>query len=305
MLLGLVLVAAAGALLWFGADLFVDHADAGGRRLGVSALAVGLLLAGAEPEELITALIAAFRDRGGIAAGDAIGANVTMLTLVFGLAALANPLPMGRRVRRYLLGAGALSAVAAVLMPGGLTRPEGLVLTALGIIAVAAVWRWEKAPPLVGDVSEATEAEEDGWKEPLLVLAGIGIMAGGGWLAVSGAERLVEAMGVSDSVVGLSLVALATSAELLALVVAAHRHQLTELAVAGVIGSVGYNATLTLGVAALAHPFSTTGVTPAAWLAAGLLVLILALGGRRGHIGRWAAALLLAVYAGFLVLLYT
>ncbi|MGA7273066.1 MAG: hypothetical protein WB239_18500, partial [Acidimicrobiia bacterium] len=199
----------------------------------------------------------------------------------------------------------ALSAVAAVLMPGGLTRPEGLVLTALGIIAVAAVWRWEKAPPLVGDVSEATEAEEDGWKEPLLVLAGIGIMAGGGWLAVSGAERLVEAMGVSDSVVGLSLVALATSAELLALVAAAHRHQLTELAVAGVIGSVGYNATLTLGVAALAHPFSTTGVTPAAWLAAGLLVLILALGGRRGHIGRWAAALLLAVYAGFLVLLYT
>lgn len=68
---GLVLVTAAGALLWFGADLFVDRADAGGRRLGVSALAVGLLLAGAEPEELITALIATFRDRGGIAAWDA------------------------------------------------------------------------------------------------------------------------------------------------------------------------------------------------------------------------------------------
>lgn len=75
---------------------------------------------------------------------------------------------------------------------------------------------------------------------------------------------MVEAMGVGDSVVGLSLVALATSAELLALVVAAHRRELTELAVAGVIGSVGYNATVTLGVAALARPFSTAGVTPAA-----------------------------------------
>lgn len=273
--------------------------------MGITALAVGLLLAGAEPEELITALIAALRDRGGIAAGDAIGANITMLTLVFGLAALMNPLPIGRRTRGYLMGAAALSAMAAILVAGGLARPEGLTLAVLGVLAVVSVWRWEKAPPAVGDASGGAHSDEDGWKEPSLALAGIGFMAAGGWLAVSGAERLVAAMGVTDSVVGLSLIGLATSAELLALVVAAHRRQITELAVAGVVGSVGYNATITLGVAALARPLSTSGIAPAAWLAAGLPLLVLILSWKRSRIGRWTAPIFLGIYAVYLVLLYT
>ncbi len=307
MFLGLVLIGAAAVVLWLGAELFVDHAPAGSRRLGMTALAVGLLLAGAEPEELITAVIAALRGRGGIAAGDAIGANFTILTLVFGLAALMTPLPAGGRVRRYLLGTAGLGAAAAVLMSGGLTRGEGLVLVAIGVGVIAAVWTREKAPPVVGELAEDPnhENEDDGAKGLLLVLAGIGIMAGGGWLAVAGAERSAEAMGVADSVIGLSLVALATSAELLALVVSAHRHQVTELAVAGVVGSVGYNATFTLGVAALARPLATTGVTTVAWLTAGLPLLVLALGGKTGRIGRWAAPVFLLIYGAYLVLLYT
>ncbi|MGH9111694.1 MAG: sodium:calcium antiporter, partial [Acidimicrobiales bacterium] len=80
MVLGLVLLAASAVALTAGAELFAEHAGAAGRRLGVTALAVGVLLAGAEPEELITAVTAGLRDRPGIGVGDAIGANVTMLT---------------------------------------------------------------------------------------------------------------------------------------------------------------------------------------------------------------------------------
>lgn len=309
MLVGWTLVAGAAGLLWLGAELFVEHAAAAGWRLGVTGLAMGLLLAGAEPEELITAVIAAVRGSGGIAAGDAIGANVTMLTVVLGLAALMRPLPVGGRVRRYLLGAALLGAVAAVLLRGGVGRGEGLALVLLYALAVGTVWILERKPPAIGELAELeeegeTEDTDRSWTGLLWVVAGIGVMAVGGWVAVLGAERLVESMGVADSVIGLSVVALATTAELFALAVAAHRHRVSELAVAGVVGSAGYNATVTLGGAALARPIVTTGVTAASWLAAGLPLLVLGLGGKLGRLSRWGGVVLVSIYVVYITLLY-
>ena len=308
MLFGSFLVLVSAGVLWTGAELFVEHAAAAGRRLGTTGLVVGLLLAGAEPEELITAVIAALRDRGGIAAGDAIGANFTMLTLVVGLAALAGGMPVGGRVRRYLVGASLLGAVAALLVAGGLGRGEGLFLILLFAGAVGVVWVGERRPPAIGElaeVEEETAGKENSDGKLALALAGIGVMAAGGWVALLGAERVVDALGVADSVVGLTLVALATTAELLALAAAAHRQGISELAVAGVVGSAGYNSTVTLGGAALARPLVTTGVGAVAWLAAGLPLLLLALGGRSGRIPRWGGVLLVGVYVAYVAVLYT
>lgn len=310
LVIGIFLVVVAAAVLWFGAELFVENAGSAGSRLGVTGLAVGLLLAGAEPEELITAVIAALRGQGGIAAGDAIGANITMLTLVVGLAALLRPLPTGGRVRQYLLGASGLGVVAALLVPGGVSRVEGIVLLMTYIAAVAFVWIRERQPPAIGEVAELKEEGDESreecrtWRGLVLLVAGIGIMALGGWFAVIGADNLVEAFGVAESVVGLSIVALATTAELFALAVSAHRHDLSELAVAGVVGSAGYNATVTLGGAALARPIATAGIAGAAWLAAGLPMLILALGRRHGRLTRLAAGPLILTYVIYIVVLY-
>ena len=297
-MVGLVLLLAAAGLLWWGAELFVEHAVSAGHRLGTTVLAVGLLLAGAEPEELITAVVAALRGRGGIAAGDAIGANVTMLTLVLGLAAMARPMPVGGRVPRYLGGAGLLGVAAAVLVPDGLGRVEGMLLVVLYVAAVTTVWRWERRVPAIGELAELEETpnrEKEGARGLMLALTGV---------AVLGAERVVAMLGVSDSVVGLSLVALATTAELFALAVAAVRRDVGELAVAGLVGSAGYNATMTLGGAAIARPIATTGVAPAAWLAAALPFLILGMGGRRGRLGRVAGGALVVGYFAYLIALY-
>ncbi|MGH2392523.1 MAG: sodium:calcium antiporter [Candidatus Limnocylindria bacterium] len=306
-MLGLLLLAVSAAVLWWGAELFVGHAATAGRRLGTTGLAVGLLLAGAEPEELITSVIAALRGQGGIAAGDAIGANVTMLTLVLGLAALARPLPAGGRVRRYLIGAGLLGSVAALVVPGGVGRVEGAALVVLYVAAVAAVWWVERRVPAIGELAEIEDIDAlgaEGSRALLLAFVGLAVMAAGGWVAVLGAERVVQTLGVQESVVGLSLVALATTAELFALAVAAVRRDVGELAVAGVVGSAGYNATITLGGAAIVRPLDTAGILPAAWLAAGLPVLILALGGRTGQIGKAAAAGLVFIYLAYLTALY-
>jgi cation:H+ antiporter len=229
---GFVFLAASAALLIGGAELFADNAAGAGRRLGVSFLAVGLILAGAEPEEFVTAVIAASRHHPAIGAGDAVGANVTMLTLVIGAACVITPMSFGSRLRGYAAGAAVTSGAAALALLGGVSRAEGIGLVVLYLAAVAVIWRAERRPPLLG---EAAELDGDGGtgRSPalalLLMLAGIALMIIGGWLAVAGAERLTAALHLADSAVGLTFVALATVAELFALIwAAARRHRRTR-----------------------------------------------------------------------------
>ena len=315
---GWLLLAAAAVLLVVGAELFVENAAGAARRLGVTVVAVGVLLAGAEPEELLTAVLAALRDRPGLAVGDAVGANVTMLTACLGLAALVRPLRLAHRVRTYAVLSSVAGLLAlAVLWSGEVTRVEGALLVLAYVGLVALVWWREKEPPALGELAELAEdddeddgeddGEDDETRSPavalLLSLLGIGLMLGGGDLAVRGATDVVETLGRTDTAVGLTVLALATTAELFALVLAAMRHDVPEVAVAGVVGSAAYNATATLGAAALARPLAVEDGTlgPAA-LAAVLPLVVVALAGRAGRQGRPAGALLLAGYAAYVVL---
>lgn len=299
---GLLVVAT--VLLVAGAELFVENAAAAGKRLGVTALAVGLLLAGAEPEELLTAVLAALQDRPGLAVGDAIGANVTMLTVTLGLAALLRPVPVGPRVRRYAWLSAAAGAVAAlVLWDGRVGRPEGAVLLLAYVGLVGLVWWRERTPPMLGELAEIGDLDEvpdqRRGRALALVLVGLAVMTAGGAAAVEGATRLVVAVDRSDSAIGLTVLALATTAELFALVLTAARHDVAELAVAGIVGSAAYNATMTLGGAALARPL-VTDIGPAAVVAAGLPVLLLVLA-KDGRLGRMAGLLLVTGYVGYVI----
>ena len=305
-MIGFVFLAASAALLIAGAELFAGNAAGAGRRLGVSFLAVGLILAGAEPEEFVTAVIAAARHHPAIGAGDAIGANVTMLTLVIGAACLISPMSFGTRLRGYAAGAALAGGAAALALAGGLGRPEGIGLIGLYLVAVAVIWRAERQPPALG---EAAELSGDGSAGPGrapalalgLVLAGIALMIAGGWLAVAGAEHLTAALHLADSAVGLTFVALATVAELFALIWAAARRGIDELALAGVLGSALYNATATLGAAAAITPVPAAGLLGPAIAATALPVALIVLSPRR-RLGRLAGVLLLAAYAAYLVL---
>src|SRR5437773_8185882 len=118
--LGLGLLAVSAVLLIAGAELFAENAAAAARGLGITVFGAAFLLAGAEPEEMITAVIASGRHRPGLAAGDAIGANLTMLTLALGLAALARPLPFSGRVRGYALWSALAGGVAALAVARGI-----------------------------------------------------------------------------------------------------------------------------------------------------------------------------------------
>lgn len=303
-MLGFLFLAVSAGLLLAGAELFAEHAAAAGRRLRLTGVAIGILLAGAEPEELVTALVAAARDRPGIAVGDAVGANVTILTLILGLAALVRPVPMHAGIRRYAFGAAILGGAASlVVRDGDAGRVEGALLLAVYAAFVSWVWWRERRPPPIGEATETfdEDAPESATRGLLLALVGVGVMTLGGWLAVVGAERVVELLDTSDSRVGLTFVALATTAELLALVWAAGRRALDELAVAGMLGSVAYNATVTLGAAALTRPLAAGGSGGAALLATVLPLGLIVAGARGRALTRPGGALLLGGYVTFVL----
>ncbi len=304
MIAALLLVVAA-ALLVAGAELFVENAAGAARHLGVTVIAVGVLLAGAEPEELLTAVIAAVQDRPGLAAGDAIGANITMLTVTLGLAALVRPLPLGRRVRQYaVLSAVAGGLAVLALVDGQVSRLEGSLLLAAYVALVALVWWREKKPPALGELADVDVDPDSGSRRPGVALGlaavGIALMLVGGDLAVRGAVRVVDAIDRTDTAVGLTILALATTAELFALVLTAARHAVPEIAVAGIVGSAAYNATATLGAAAVARPLVVDDVTWAA-VAAMVLPLVVLVLARNGRLGRTAGAALCAGYAAYVV----
>jgi cation:H+ antiporter len=296
-----VLLVAGAALLTAGAEAFAENVSAASARLGVSVLALGVLLAGAEPEEAITAALASGQGHPALAVGDAIGANLVILTLTLGLAALVTRLPVGRRSLEYAVASAVLGAIAALfLLNGVLGRLEGLVLVLLYAAGVVVVWRREQQPPLIGELAERTPVQGDDrmtGRALLMVLLGALGMVVGGALAVRGAEGLVDVFGASESVVGLTVLALATSAEMVALVWAARRRGLDEIVVAGAVGSVGYNATVSIGVAALISPLAVgrdNVVIQVAGLTAVLPLVLLVR--RHGYLPRVVGAVLVVAY---------
>lgn len=308
-----VLLVVGAVLLTVGAETFAENVTAAAAKLGVSVLALGVLLAGAEPEEAVTAVLASAQGHPALAAGDAIGANLVVLTLTLGLAALVSSLPVSARVVEYAVAAAVLGAVALVFLWNGvMSRLEGGILVGAFAAGVLWVWRREQEPPVVGELAELGHHEagpQDG--EPsralLLVLLGLLGMVAGGYLAVRGAEGLVGAFGLTESVIGLTILALATSAEMVALVWAARRRDVSEIVVAGAVGAVAYNATVTLGLAALARPLAIgrgsaileIGIVTA------VLPLLLVLGRRSGVLPRLLGLPLVAAYLAAVGWLFT
>ncbi len=302
----LAFIAGAGIIVW-GAEAFAEHLGAASVRLGVSAFALALLLAGAEPEELATVVAAGLRGAPGIALGDVVGANVTVCCVALGVGAWLAPLPFGRNVMRYALLGLPLGIIAAwMAWNGHVGRIDGGALVLLYAVFVAIIWRAERKPPALGEVGELAEAGQKpgrvGW-DLFMALAGVAAMAGGATLLVAAVERMSGAE-AAQTRLGLTIVGFATGFELVVLAWSASRRGVSEAVVAGVVGSFAYNVTMTLGAGALAHPLTIADAPllrlPLAMMV-GALALVVALAARRRSLGRAEASVLLLAYPVFVL----
>jgi cation:H+ antiporter len=301
----LVVILGVACIVW-GAERFAEHLSVAAVRLGVSAFALAILLAGAEPEELATTVTASLRHAPGIAFGDVIGANIAICLVALGVGAVLTPLPFGPSALRYgVLGLPLAGVAVAFAWEGRVGRIEGAILVGLYGAYIAAIWLAERRPPALGETAEligATTrpagARRRVGKELGFVVAGVIAMAGGAVLLVEGVRHLSHVESTQTRL-GLILVGFATAFELVVLAWSAARRGVTEAVVAGVVGSFAYNVTMSLGAGALARPLHIAhpGQLHGPWIAmvavlAGTLILALP----RRRLEGTAGWILLAAY---------
>ncbi len=317
--LGLLLLG--GVLLYFGAEWLVRGAAGIARSLGVRPLVIGLTVVayGTSAPELAVGVRAALAGKGDLAFGNAIGSNIANLGLILGATALIAPPRVDpsliRREVPVLVAATLLVPLA--LLDGRLAPWEGLTFIALALTytvhAVRSAHAVATTPAHAPEAAASAEAEGEAAAAPAqsrsalatLAVLGLALLVGGGELFVRGATGLASALGVSDRVIGLTVIAVGTSLpELAASLVAALRGH-SALAVGNVVGSNIFNLLLILGAAG-----AVRGVDVDVWASRfDLLALIgftlfaaFALRGDR-RLSRPEGALLLAGYVGFVVAL--
>ena len=312
LLFALVLLAVGTLLLVVGADWFLDGARDLARALGVSALVLGVVLAGLEPEEMLTAAIASARGAPALAVGNVIGTNVTIVTAALGLSALITPIVINRPVRRQALIATGVSILPiAFLLLREVSRLEGVLLLAMFVAYTIFLLRVDRDAIKRMEALEADDDDDDEeeqhtrshftWKPTLLTVGGLAAMAIGGPAIVQGALNLAQIAGLGEGIVGATIVSLGTGAEMIALGISAARKKQSDVLVGGILGSFAYNLLVTLGLAATIHSLPVNPqlafIALPIMIFAHLLLLVLIW---RGKIPRAMGGILIGIYVVYL-----
>lgn len=245
-------------LLVVGADLLVRGASRLSLSAGLSPLVVGLTVVafGTSAPELAVSMKAALAGTTGMAYGNVVGSNIANVLLILGLASLAAPLGIAPAVLRrdlpFLLGLSCLATLLA--LDGRLGTVDGLLLLAGGAAHVAVSLRQERGAG--GTAPETADSSPRGRRllDGLSIASGLALLVGGAQLLVGAATTVARSLGVSDLVVGLTVVAVGTSLpEIAASVLASIRGQ-REIAVGNVVGSNILNLAIVLALTALVAP---------------------------------------------------
>jgi cation:H+ antiporter len=311
MLLGL-------ALLLLGGKWMVDGSVVIARRLGISTLVIGLTVVafGTSAPELALNIVAAIDGQTGLAFGNVVGSNIANIGLVIGLSALAAPLLVSSRIIKlelpWLMVVTTLFLLLTWLPPGvqnapGYNRLDG-VLLALGAVAIACHWYWlgrrEAGDSLSTEATESEVQDRDGQlagslpMSILLVLAGLVLLAGGGRLVEANAVDFAVQLGIGEVLIGLTIVAIATTLPEIATCVIAARRGQPDLAIGTVVGSNLFNIVLVMGLTSMVHPVPVPA-TGGWWALGAMLVftlLLWPLALTQRSIGRLEGGLLLLLY---------
>lgn len=331
MLFTLVLLVSLGVLIT-GADLFINGAVATARHFRVSPLLVGMVIVGfgTSAPEMLVSTISALDGASGIALGNAWGSNIANIAVILGITALIRPVTVHSRVLRtelpILLGVSVLAGVQVI--DGSLGRWDAIILLA---VFVAFLWwsvryqRVEPSDPLADQV--VREMMPDGGAESrgrvpgelrvqpegrslgrsvVILVGGLVLLVGGSRGVVWGAVGLARAAGISDLIIGLTIVAVGTSLPELASSIAAIRKGEDEIAFGNVVGSNLFNTLIVVGLAGVIRPFPVERLSLVrdVPVMVGLTVLMLLFGlgrrGRSGRINRVEAVVLCLAYVAYL-----
>ena len=316
MILAIVAVVIGLAVLVWSADKFVDGAVGIAEYCGMSTLLIGMVIVGfgTSAPELTVSALSAGQGNPELALGNAYGSNIANIALILGATALISPILMQRSVIRgdlpILIAVSILSIV--LVWDGSVVRWNGvLLLVVFALVMGYSIWHeLRKARAEATESVEEESAEKASLGKSIMWLVlGLALLVASSRALVWGAVVIARTLGVSDLLIGLTIVAIGTSLPELASSIAAARKGENDLALGNIIGSNLFNTLAVVGLAATISPMDeiekavTYRDMP---LMTALTVALIVLGFRRkgdGRLNRIAGAILLAVYIGYLALL--
>ncbi len=312
MALPLLMIVIGLIILVWSADLFVEGAAAVARYLGMSPLLIGMVIIGfgTSAPELSVSALSALQGNPGIALGNAYGSNITNIALILGCVALINPITVHSQIIRKELPILFMVTLFVIfqLYDGHLSRFDALLQLAVFVMVMAWMIRQDLKKPDSFEQEVEEELEEhamsisQAW---IWLIAGLALLVLSSRLLVWGAVSIAQDLGVSDLVIGLTIVAIGTSLPELASSVAAARKGEHDLALGNIIGSNLFNTLAVVGLAGSIHPLDIPAeiIHRDGPLMTLLTIALFALGynrnGGNGQISRLEGSGLLAVYIAY------
>ena len=313
MLLSVVAVVSGLLALVWSADRFVDGAASAARHFNVPALLIGIVIIGfgtSAPEMVVSAL-ASSQGNPGIALGNSYGSNITNIGLILGITAVLAPIAVDSQVlRRTLPLLTIVTLLSAVLMlDDNISRIDAIILLVLFAVLMALTiiqgTKDQKRPvhdAWADDVSEATAHPMPLKTAIIWVVVGLILLIASSRLLVWGAVTIAQSLGVSDLIIGLTIIAVGTSLPELASSIIAARKGEHDMAVGNILGSNLFNTLAVVGIAGAIHPMAvghevlTRDMLVMVGLTLSLFVFGFGFKRRQGCINRWEGAILVAVY---------
>ncbi|MCE2572100.1 calcium/sodium antiporter [Motilimonas eburnea] len=310
------LVVSLAALVW-SADKFVFGAAAIARNLGISPLIIGLTIVamGSSAPEMMVAASASLNGSPNTAIGNAIGSNITNITLVLGLTALLRPMLVASSTMRRELPMVMLTSLLAawLLWDLQLTLVEGSLLllgffATIGGLTYMALKNPDNQDPLVSELEEEIPSDVPLWQALFWLVFGLALLIYSSDKLVDSAVDIARYFGISDLVIGLTIIAIGTSLPELAACIASVLKKEGDLALGNIVGSNIFNILAVLAIPGLIAPgeidASAAGRDMYYMLGVTILLLIVAGNGKIKEITRVEGGLLLACFVAYQVLLF-
>lgn len=319
MLIHVLLLLVGLGIVIAGAESLVRGASSIAKRLGISSLVIGLTVVsfGTSMPELVVNLFSAFQGNADLAVGNVIGSNISNILLILGVSALIVPLTVQRSTVWKEIPLALLAVVLVfimgndVLLDGAvadlLSRTDGILLVSMFIIFM--YYTWGMARNGKESIHDEGSVRQYGTGMSALLIGGglVGLFLGGK-LLVDNAVEVALAAGMSEALVGLTIVAIGTSLPELATSVVAALHKQNDIAVGNIVGSNIFNIFWILGVTStiLPLPFNTAiSIDVGVAIGATLVLFAVMFIGKRHTLQRWQGALLLAGFVSYMVYIIT
>lgn len=309
MILEIILIIAGFAVVLWGADRFTDGACGIARRLRVSELVIGLTVVafGTSLPEFMVSLMSLLRGSSDMSVGNVVGSNVFNILVIIGSAAFLRKLAVDSPLLRRDLP---LCLVASLMLfgfafsGGGIARWEGLLLVAFFSFYLWLAYREAMKNRRETAVDAAAAEEKSMWLLILLLVLGLAALVLGARLLVDNAASLARRCGISESVIGLTILAGGTSLPELATSIVAARKGSFGLALGNVFGSNIFNIAFVIGLCSSVVPMAVTDIKPLDWAALlGSVALVWLVAFTRRSIEKWEGVLLVCSYLAYLATL--